>query len=138
MTLRLRDHLANVFNNKKKRSIKVQDNPRAMAKLLKEAERVKKVLSANNDHMAQVVLGVCVCWVCVCCVGVCVLGMCVCVCVCVRYACWFVCVCIHVRVCVCVRGRRMCVVEEQVQWPSCSRRSSKSKSFVPTMTTWLR
>ncbi|KAK7462527.1 hypothetical protein BaRGS_00038437, partial [Batillaria attramentaria] len=54
MTLRLRDHLAKVFNSQKKRSIKVEDNPRAMAKLLKEAERVKKVLSANADHMAQV------------------------------------------------------------------------------------
>ena len=29
-------------------------NHRAMAKLLKEAKRVKKVLSANNEHMAQV------------------------------------------------------------------------------------
>ena len=54
MTLRLRDHLAQVFNAKKKRPIQVQDNPRAMAKLLKEAERVKKVLSANSDHRAQV------------------------------------------------------------------------------------
>ncbi|XP_070201995.1 hypoxia up-regulated protein 1-like isoform X2 [Littorina saxatilis] len=54
MTLRLRDHLAKVFNSKKKRSIKVEDNHRAMAKLLKEAERVKKVLSANSEHKAQV------------------------------------------------------------------------------------
>lgn len=30
------------------------ENPRAMAKLFKEAERVKQVLSANADHFAQV------------------------------------------------------------------------------------
>ena len=30
------------------------DSPRAMAKLLKEAKRVKQVLSANIDHFAQV------------------------------------------------------------------------------------
>lgn len=54
MTLRLRDHLAKVFNSQKKRPTKLEDNPRAMAKLLKEAERVKKVLSANSDHKAQV------------------------------------------------------------------------------------
>ncbi|XP_076438403.1 hypoxia up-regulated protein 1-like isoform X9 [Babylonia areolata] len=54
MTLRLRDHLAQVFNGQKKRPVKVEDSPRAMAKLLKEAERVKKVLSANVDHKAQV------------------------------------------------------------------------------------
>ena len=30
------------------------DSPRAMAKLLKEAQRVKQVLSANTDHQAQV------------------------------------------------------------------------------------
>ena len=40
------------------------DSPRAMAKLLKEAKRLKKVLSANTDHISQVV---CVCvYVCVC------------------------------------------------------------------------
>ena len=54
MTLRLRDHLVKVFNSQKKRATKLEDNPRAMAKLLKEAERVKKVLSANSDHKAQV------------------------------------------------------------------------------------
>ena len=54
MTLRLRDHLVKVFNSQKKRTTKLEDNPRAMAKLLKEAERVKKVLSANSDHKAQV------------------------------------------------------------------------------------
>ena len=38
----------------KKAEGSVYDSPRAMAKLLKEAERVKKVLSANTDHYAQV------------------------------------------------------------------------------------
>ena len=33
----------------------VTESPRAMAKLLKEARRLKKVLSANVDHLAQVV-----------------------------------------------------------------------------------
>ena len=32
----------------------VYESPRAMAKLLKEAKRVKQVLSANTDHYAQV------------------------------------------------------------------------------------
>lgn len=32
----------------------VTQNPRAMAKLLKEANRVKTVLSANADHFAQI------------------------------------------------------------------------------------
>lgn len=54
MTLRLRDYLADVFNSQNKSSNRIQTNPRAMAKLLKEAERVKKVLSANADHTAQV------------------------------------------------------------------------------------
>ena len=42
-----------------KTSSSVYDSPRAMAKLLKEAKRVKRVLSANTDHVAQVT---CVCW----------------------------------------------------------------------------
>uniref|UniRef100_A0A0B7BAA7 Hypoxia up-regulated protein 1 n=2 Tax=Arion vulgaris TaxID=1028688 RepID=A0A0B7BAA7_9EUPU len=53
-TLRLRAHLAKTFNNQEKSSLKVENNERAMAKLWKEAERVKKVLSANNNHYAQV------------------------------------------------------------------------------------
>ncbi|KAH9500372.1 Hypoxia up-regulated protein 1 [Bulinus truncatus] len=53
-TLRLRDQLAKLFNEQKKTPLKVEENSRAMAKLFKEAERVKKVLSANNDHTAQV------------------------------------------------------------------------------------
>ncbi|PIO28662.1 hypothetical protein AB205_0007910, partial [Aquarana catesbeiana] len=52
--LRLREHLAKLFNEQKKSTKDVRENPRAMAKLLKEANRVKTILSANNDHMAQV------------------------------------------------------------------------------------
>ncbi|KAK3802292.1 hypothetical protein RRG08_066130 [Elysia crispata] len=54
ISLRLRKSLAKAFNDQKKTSLKVEENARAMAKLLKEAERVKKVLSANVDHTAQV------------------------------------------------------------------------------------
>lgn len=32
----------------------ITENPRAMAKLLKEARRVRQVLSANTDHKAQI------------------------------------------------------------------------------------
>uniref|UniRef100_T1IXH5 Hypoxia up-regulated protein 1 n=1 Tax=Strigamia maritima TaxID=126957 RepID=T1IXH5_STRMM len=53
-TLRLRDHLAQVFNEQKKTENDVFKSHRAMSKLLKEAERVKMVLSANTDHYAQV------------------------------------------------------------------------------------
>lgn len=56
MTLRLRNHLAEIFNSQIKTTKKIQSSPRAMAKLLKEAERVKLVLSANADHTAQVSL----------------------------------------------------------------------------------
>ena len=38
----------------KKTQGSVFDSPRAMGKLLKEAKRVKQVLSANIDHYAQV------------------------------------------------------------------------------------
>uniref|UniRef100_A0A1L8DU22 Hypoxia up-regulated protein 1 n=1 Tax=Nyssomyia neivai TaxID=330878 RepID=A0A1L8DU22_9DIPT len=54
MQLRLRDHLAKEFNAMKKTPTDVRTNPRAMAKLLKEAGRVKTVLSANADHYAQI------------------------------------------------------------------------------------
>jgi hypoxia up-regulated 1 len=54
MQLRLRDHLANAFNDMKKTTQNVFDSPRALAKLLKEAGRVKNVLSANVDHYAQI------------------------------------------------------------------------------------
>lgn len=54
MTLRLRNHLAKLFNAQKKTKTDVFTNDRAMGKLFKEANRVKKVLSANVEHMAQV------------------------------------------------------------------------------------
>lgn len=54
MDLRLRDHLAKLFNEQKKTKNNVRENHRAMAKLLKEAQRLKTVLSANVDFMAQV------------------------------------------------------------------------------------
>lgn len=56
MELRLREHLARLFNEQRKgqRAKDVRENPRAMAKLLREANRLKTVLSANADHMAQV------------------------------------------------------------------------------------
>lgn len=57
MELRLRDHLAKLFNEQKKSNKDVKENARAMAKLLKEAQRLKTVLSANNEHVAQVQRG---------------------------------------------------------------------------------
>lgn len=54
MQLRLRDHLADAFNAMKKTTQNVYESPRALAKLFKEAGRVKNVLSANNDHNAQI------------------------------------------------------------------------------------
>lgn len=54
MQLRLRDYLADAFNSMKKTDKNVYESPRAMAKLLKEAGRVKNVLSANADHFAQI------------------------------------------------------------------------------------
>ncbi|XP_066228033.1 hypoxia up-regulated protein 1 [Saccopteryx leptura] len=56
MELRLREHLAGLFNEQRKgQKVKdVRENPRAMAKLLREANRLKTVLSANADHMAQI------------------------------------------------------------------------------------
>lgn len=56
MDLRLQDHLAKLFNEQKKSQKDVRENHRAMAKLLKEAQRLKTVLSANMDFMAQVSL----------------------------------------------------------------------------------
>uniref|UniRef100_A0A8C8RXE9 Hypoxia up-regulated protein 1 n=1 Tax=Pelusios castaneus TaxID=367368 RepID=A0A8C8RXE9_9SAUR len=53
MELRLRDYLIKLFN-KQQPTKDVQQNLRAMAKLLKEANRLKTVLSANADHMAQI------------------------------------------------------------------------------------
>ena len=43
-----------IQSEKKASQASVYDSPRAMAKLLKEAKRVKQVLSANTDHFAQV------------------------------------------------------------------------------------
>ncbi|KAF4081979.1 hypothetical protein AMELA_G00146540 [Ameiurus melas] len=54
MELRLRDHLAKIFNEQKKSKKDVTENARAMAKLLKEAQRLKTVLSANAEYVAQV------------------------------------------------------------------------------------
>lgn len=54
MQLRLRDYLGKEFNKMKKTKNDVFKSPRAMAKLLKEAGRVKNVLSANQDHFAQI------------------------------------------------------------------------------------
>ncbi|XP_065273030.1 hypoxia up-regulated protein 1 [Emys orbicularis] len=53
MEHRLRDYLVKLFN--KQQPLKdVRQNLRAMAKLLKEANRLKTILSANADHMAQI------------------------------------------------------------------------------------
>lgn len=46
--------MAKKFTESKKTSMDVYGNPRAMAKLFKEAGRVKNVLSANVEHFAQV------------------------------------------------------------------------------------
>lgn len=54
MQLRLRDYLAREFNAMKKTETDVFTNPRALAKLFKEAGRVKNVLSANANHFAQI------------------------------------------------------------------------------------
>jgi hypoxia up-regulated 1 len=51
---RLRDYLAEKFNDMKKTKTDVRSVPRAMAKLLKEAARVKTVLSANAQMYSQV------------------------------------------------------------------------------------
>lgn len=52
--IRLRDYLAKKFNEMKKTKSDVFQNPRAMAKLFKEAGRLKQILSANAEHVAQV------------------------------------------------------------------------------------
>ncbi|CAB0045021.1 unnamed protein product [Trichogramma brassicae] len=54
MQIRLRDYLAKEFDAIKKTPNSVFNNPRAMAKLFKEAGRVKNVLSANAEHYAQI------------------------------------------------------------------------------------
>lgn len=52
--IRLRDYLAREFDKMGKTEKSVFKNARAMAKLFKEAGRVKNILSANSDHFAQV------------------------------------------------------------------------------------
>ena len=52
--LRLRDHLAKLFDKQKKTRMDLYSNDRAMAKLFKEAGRLMKVLSANTQHVSQV------------------------------------------------------------------------------------
>uniref|UniRef100_U5EW42 Hypoxia up-regulated protein 1 n=1 Tax=Corethrella appendiculata TaxID=1370023 RepID=U5EW42_9DIPT len=54
MQIRLRDYLGKKFNEMKKTKTDVFTNPRAMAKLFKEAGRLKNVLSANTEHHAQI------------------------------------------------------------------------------------
>jgi len=54
MDFRLRNHLVKAFKANVKTTGDIAQNPRAMAKLLKEARRVRQVLSANTDHMAQI------------------------------------------------------------------------------------
>lgn len=52
--LRLRDHLEKLFEIQNNGKYDVRNSPRAMAKLLKEAERVKIILSANTDTYAEI------------------------------------------------------------------------------------
>jgi len=55
MQIRLRDHLAKLFAEQSKKPLtEITSNNRAMSKLFKEAGRLKKVLSANTEHKAQV------------------------------------------------------------------------------------
>ncbi|KRY34798.1 Hypoxia up-regulated protein 1, partial [Trichinella spiralis] len=53
-TMRLRDHLAKTFMTLHKPKTPITDNHKAMVKLFDEAERVKKILSANMETIAQV------------------------------------------------------------------------------------
>jgi len=52
MQLRLRDHLAKLFQEQSKQD--VFNNKRALSKLLKEAGKVKNMLSANNEILVRV------------------------------------------------------------------------------------
>merc|ERR1719347_2326499 len=54
MKFRVRDYLADQFNAMGKTKTDVKTVPRAMGKLLKEAERVKLILYANTDCFAQI------------------------------------------------------------------------------------
>lgn len=51
--IRLRDFLAKKFHEKHPK-LDLYKNPKALAKLFREAERAKHVLSANNEYTAQV------------------------------------------------------------------------------------
>ena len=51
---KLQHYLAKKFDEMKKTPNSVFNSPRAMAKIMKEAGRLKKVLSANSDHVSQV------------------------------------------------------------------------------------
>ena len=51
---RVRDYLAERFNAMGKTKTDVHTVPRAMGKLLKEAQRVKLILSANTECFAQI------------------------------------------------------------------------------------
>ena len=50
--MRLAKHLGKLFQEKTKKD--PFSNPKAILKLYKEADRVKNILSANVDHMAQI------------------------------------------------------------------------------------
>jgi len=54
LRFRVREYLADKFNAMGKTKTDVRTVPRAMGKLLKEAERVKLVLSANSECFAQI------------------------------------------------------------------------------------
>ncbi|XP_055539063.1 hypoxia up-regulated protein 1 [Wyeomyia smithii] len=54
MQIRLRDFLGKEFDKMGKTKNSVFKNPRALAKLFKEAGRLKNVLSANTEHYAQI------------------------------------------------------------------------------------
>jgi len=54
LRFRVREFLADKFNALGKTKTDVRTVPRAMGKLLKEAERVKLILSANTDCFAQI------------------------------------------------------------------------------------
>jgi len=54
LRFRVREYLADKFNAMGKTKTDVRAVPRAMGKLLKEAERVKLILSANTDCFAQI------------------------------------------------------------------------------------
>lgn len=52
ITLRLREHLIKAWEAQGGGDVRA--SPRAMEKLLREAERLKIVLSANTEHYAQI------------------------------------------------------------------------------------